>query len=242
MNFASMPLPVAVGLAFLGGLLSFLSPCVLPLVPAYLGHLAGASVRGSEPPTRLVLVSQALAFVAGFATIFTVTGIAVGAFLESLQAGLQVLRIVGGLAVIALGLHMAGLIRMPLLDRTAKLDSSRIRTGSPAASFLVGVFFAAGWSPCVGSILTGIFSLTLTQTAQAGLLFFVYSLGLGMPFVAAALLLERAVGLLRRLNKHGRTLALVNGAFLVIVGLLLLTDTFALLAALVPPLEPPLNE
>jgi cytochrome c-type biogenesis protein len=241
MNVASAPLVVAIGLAFVGGLLSFLSPCVLPLVPGYLGHLTGTSLRGDQPPARPMLLGHALAFVAGFAVVFTVAGIAVGAFIGSLQAGLDVLRIVGGLAVIVMGLHMTGLITIPLLYREARLDSDRLAPGSPLASFLVGVFFAAGWSPCVGTILTGIFALAATQTAQAGLLFFAYSVGLGVPFIAASLLLGRAVGWLRRINKHQRVISLVSGGFLVAVGVLLLTNTFALLAALAPPIEPPLR-
>jgi len=106
------------------------------------------------------------------------------------------------------------------------------------SSFLVGVFFAAGWSPCVGTILTGIFALAATQTARAGLLFFVYSLGLGLPFVLAALLLGRFNGWMRRINQRRRALSLVSGGFLVLVGVLLLTNSFAWLAALLPPIEP----
>lgn len=240
MNIDAAPLLLALSLAFLGGLLSFVSPCVLPLVPGYLGHLTGATLQGSAPPARRLLLGHALAFVVGFAAVFTLAGIAVGAFIGSLQAGLELLRIAGGLVVIAMGLHMTGVITIPLLYREARLDGSGVRPGSPLSSFLIGVFFAAGWSPCIGSILTGIFALAATRTAQAGLLFFVYSLGLGLPFVVAALLLERAAGALRRLNKHRRVLSLVSGGFLVLVGVLLLTNTFALLAALVPPLEPAL--
>jgi cytochrome c-type biogenesis protein len=238
MSMASAPLLIAAVLAFSGGLLSFVSPCVLPLVPAYLGYLAGASLRADEPPARTVLLSHALAFVLGFATIFTVAGIAIGAFMTTLQAGLDVLRIIGGLAVVVLGLHTAGIVTIPLLYRQARLDGSAIKPGSVGSSFLVGVFFAAGWSPCVGVILTGIFALVTSQPAQAGLLFFIYSLGLGLPFVLAALLLGRFGDWMRRLNKHHRAVSLVSGAFLVLVGILLLTNTFALLAAWLPPIEP----
>jgi cytochrome c-type biogenesis protein len=235
---ASAPLLVAVALAFAGGLLSFLSPCVFPLVPAYLGHLAGASLRAEQAPPRWLLLGHALAFVLGFAAVFTAAGLAIGAFIDALLAGLDVLRVVGGLAVIVLGLHTAGLVTIPLLYRQAKLDSGAIKPGSVASSFLVGVCFAAGWSPCIGTILTGIFALATTQAAQAGLLFFVYSLGLGLPFVLAALALGRVSGWMRRVNRHHRALSLVSGAFLVLVGVLLLTNSFAWLAALLPPVEP----
>jgi cytochrome c-type biogenesis protein len=238
MSIAAAPLLLAVALAFIGGLLSFVSPCVFPLVPAYLGHLAGTSLRADEPPSRAVLLGHALAFVLGFATIFTMAGIAIGAFIGSLQAGLDVVRIVGGLAVIVMGVHTTGLVTIPVLYRQAKLDSSAIKPGSLASSFLIGVFFAAGWSPCVGTILTGIFALVASQPAQAGLLFFVYSLGLGLPFVLAALVLGRYGGWMRRGNQHHRVVSLVSGAFLVLVGLLLLTNAFAWLAAWLPPIEP----
>jgi cytochrome c-type biogenesis protein len=237
-DFATAPLLGVIALAFLGGLLSFLSPCVFPLVPAYLGHLAGTSMRAETPPARGALLGHALAFVIGFSTIFTVSGIALGLFLGSLQDGLGVLRVVGGVAVIVMGLHTAGVITIPLLYRQARLDSQKIAPGSLLGSFLIGVFFAAGWSPCIGTILTAIFALAATQTAQAGLLFFAYSLGLGVPFVAAALLLSRLSGVMRRINRHHRALSLVSGGFLVLVGVLLLTNTFAWLAGLLPPIEP----
>lgn len=238
MNFDSVPFLFAVALSFVGGLLSFASPCVLPLVPAYLGHLAGTSLRSAEPPSRAYLLSHALAFVIGFSSVFTLAGIAIGLFISSLQSSLDYIRIVGGVAVIVVGLHTAGLITIPLLYRQAKLDSSGIKGGSWVSSFLIGVAFAAGWSPCVGSILTGIFGLAATQTTQAGLLFFIYSLGLGLPFVLAALLLGRFTGWMRRINQHYRTLSLVSGGFLILVGLLLLTNSFGWLASLLPPIEP----
>ena len=174
-TLTSAPLLLAAALAFVGGLLSFLSPCVFPLVPAYLGHLAGTSLQADKPPARATLLAHALAFVLGFACIFTVAGIAIGLFIQSLQVGLDALRIVGGVAVIVMGLHTAGVITIPLLYRQAKLDDGRIASGSVVSSFLIGVFFAAGWSPCVGTILTGIFALSTTQTAQAGLLFFIFA-------------------------------------------------------------------
>lgn len=238
MSIASAPLLVAAGFAFIGGLLSFLSPCVLPLVPAYLGHLAGTSLRSTAAPSRSLLLGHALAFVVGFASIFTVAGIAIGLFISSLQSGLDVIRIIGGLAVIVMGLHTAGWITIPLLYQQAKLDSSTVKPGTFLSSFLIGVFFAAGWSPCVGSILTGIFALASTQTAQAGLLFFIYSLGLGLPFILASLALSRATVWMRRLNRHHRVLSLVSGGFLILVGILLLTNSFAWLASLLPPIEP----
>jgi cytochrome c-type biogenesis protein len=208
------------------------------LVPAYLGHLVGTNMQRAEPPTRQAMLLHAGAFVLGFAMVFTLAGLAVGLLLETLQLGLTVVRIVGGAAVILVGLHTAGVITIPLLYRQAKLDDQAIRGGSVTSSFAIGMIFAAGWSPCIGSILTGIFGLATTQPGRAGLLFFTYSIGLGVPFILAALLLGRFTGWMRAINKHARAISIVSGVFLILVGLLLITDTFALLAIIAPPIEP----
>lgn len=236
----SAPLALALLLAALGGLLSFLSPCVLPLVPGYLGYLSGSVVTVGATPPRRQLLLHALAFVVGFALLFTVAGIALGRFLTNVQDALGWLRWIGGVAVIALGIHTLGIVRIPLLERQAKVSAEdRLPRGKLTSSFLLGVFFGAGWSPCVGTILSGIFALSATQGARAGLLFFTYALGLGIPFLLTALAFGSAAPALRRLNRHHRLISVVSGAFLIGIGVLLLTDSFVRLAALAPPIEPP---
>jgi cytochrome c-type biogenesis protein len=237
-DLASAPALLALALAFVGGLVTFLSPCVLPLVPAYLGRLAGVSLAADAAASRWLLARHALAFVIGFAAVFTVAGIAVGLLIEWLQVGLDVVRIAGGAAVILLGLHTAGWLTIPALYREARLDPAVVKRRSIGGSLALGMIFAAGWSPCIGTILTGIFALATTQTARAGLLFFVYSLGLGVPFLIAGLVFGRFAGVIRRVNEHARVVSAVSGLFLIGVGLLLLTNTFTLLAALGPPIEP----
>ncbi|MGH9176124.1 MAG: cytochrome c biogenesis CcdA family protein [Vicinamibacterales bacterium] len=240
MSVESAPLALGLLIAALGGLLSFLSPCVLPLVPGYLGYLSGTVVSASSTPRRRDLVLHAVAFVLGFAVLFTIVGIALGQFILRLQDGLEYLRWIGGVAVIILGLHTIGLFRIGLLDRQARFSGEdRLPRRRLASSFLLGVFFGAGWSPCVGTILTGIFAVAATQGSRAGVLFFTYALGLGIPFILTALAFGSMSGILRRVNRHFRLISLVSGAFLIAIGVMLLTDTFTRLAALGPPIEPP---
>ncbi len=227
-------------LATVGGLLSFLSPCVLPLIPGYLGYLSGTVVGGTASPKRRDLLLHASAFVLGFAILFTIAGIALGQFVLSIQDGLEYVRWIGGIAVIILGLHTIGVFRITFLDRQAKFSGEgRLPRNKLASSFLLGVFFGAGWSPCIGTILTGIFALAATQGTRAGILFFAYALGLGIPFILTALAFGSMSTWLRAVNRHFRLISNLSGAFLILIGVLLLTDTFARLAAIAPPIEPP---
>lgn len=240
MSVESAPLALAILIAVLGGVLSFLSPCVLPLAPGYLAYLTGTLVGGGAPPPRRALALHALAFVLGFSIIFTVAGIALGAFITSLQHWLDYIRWVGGAVVVLLGLATIGLIRLPWITRQARIDpEGRLPRGRLGSSFLLGVFFAAGWTPCIGVVLSGIFALAATQGARAGLLFFAYALGLGFPFVLTALLFGSIKPLLRRMNRHARIISVGSGLLLVGIGVLLLTNGFDRLAAYAPLFEPP---
>ncbi|MDQ6833749.1 MAG: cytochrome c biogenesis protein CcdA [Chloroflexota bacterium] len=267
------PLIFGIPLAFLGGFLSFVSPCVLPLVPGYFGYLAGTSVAAGSAPPRRTLLLNGLAFVLGFSTIFTIFGVAIGQFLTNVQSAQGYVRWIGGVVIIILGFHTLGVIRIPFLHRTMKVQPgagflSRKRGGlgivahPPAAlervsetqmpvverrsaigtfgrSFLIGTFFAAGWSPCVGPILTGIYGVVGSQPANGGLLLFAYSLGLGVPFLGVALLFGKASGMLRRVNRYYGVISIVSGLFLIGIGVLLLTDTMARLAQYAPAISVP---
>ncbi|MEX2314757.1 MAG: cytochrome c biogenesis protein CcdA, partial [Thermomicrobiales bacterium] len=189
---------------------------------------------------RRDLLLHALAFVLGFAVMFTIAGIALGQFILSVQDGLEYVRWIGGVAVIVVGLHTIGIFRIGLLDRQAKFSGQdRLPRNRLVSSFLLGVFFGAGWSPCVGTILTGIFALAATQGTRAGILFFTYALGLGIPFIVMAFAFGSMSGWLRAVNRHYRLISIVSGVFLILIGVLLLTDSFARLAAIGPPIEPP---
>jgi cytochrome c-type biogenesis protein len=266
------PLIFGLPLALIGGLLSFASPCVLPLVPGYIGYLAGTAVAERTAAPRRTLLLNGLAFVLGFSAVFTLVGVAVGQFLTSVQSAQGYVRWIGGVVVIVLGFNMLGLIRIPLLNRTVKvpptsvgrprrndrlgiiaqLSSAGATTGQSTAipasadgpltlgrSFLIGVFFAAGWSPCVGPILTGIYGVVGAQPANGGLLLFAYSLGLGIPFLCVALVFGRATAALRRMNRYYGAISLVSGLFLIAIGVLLLTDMMTRLARYAPAINLP---
>jgi cytochrome c-type biogenesis protein len=268
--------------AVAAGLLSFLSPCVLPLVPAYIGQLtavavADASRSGSLPadglptartgPSRWTAFRHALAYVAGFGAIFTLLGVTATFAAAGLSPWMPVLREVGGVILVLLGLNLAGILRIPALDRNWRpLDagasaSVASTTGSmsfaPAggpgfgdrlggrlvssrggwlASFGLGAIFAIGWTPCIGVILGGILGLASSSTtvAQGAILLLAYTAGLGLPFLAIALVYDRAPALLRPLVRHGRAVSIVGGLLVVAIGLAMIFNWLALLAQYVP--------
>ncbi len=223
-------------LAFLAGLASFLSPCVLALVPAYIGYLGGRAVSSGEQALvdRAITFTHGVAFVLGFSAIFILLGSAaslVGAVLWEVRRWLS---IVGGIVVIIFGLHVMGVIRVPFLDYDL-----RARTHDPArsgylSSAMMGVFFSAGWSPCVGPVLGTILTLALNgaNIAQGALLLAFYSAGLAVPFLLAALGMGRLTELINRYRRFMRITSLATGVLLVVVGVMLMTGTLERLANL----------
>lgn len=227
--------------AFIAGIISFLSPCVLPVVPAYLGQLGAIAVVGFgsgnadayEPigTRRWRALRAAIAFVLGFGSIFTLLGLTVYVG-GSLGVSLPLLRQAGGVILIVLGLNMMGVVRLGLLARSWRpLDrfAARRATGglaaTPLGAFGLGAVFAVGWTPCIGPTLGAILGLAaLGPSPQAVALFVFYSLGLAVPFLALALTLDRAPGLIRPLLRHGRAVEIVGGALIVMVGVAVLFD------------------
>ena len=226
---------VTVVLAFGAGVLSFLSPCVLPLVPVYLGYLTGSTIGGEEAPKRSTVFIHALLFGLGFSLVFVLLfGLPVGYLGRSLARFTDILVKIGGFVLIVFGLHTTGLIQIPFLTMERRMEVGIGGSPTYLRSVLVGMVFAAGWTPCVGPLLGAILTLALDAQSvwQAAFFLFVYSMGLGIPFLLVALLLTTATGWLRRLNRHLHIVSVVSGAFLIIVGLLLLTDTFQSLNSL----------
>jgi cytochrome c-type biogenesis protein len=221
---------LSASLAFAAGVLSFLSPCVLPLVPAYIGHLAGASLSpGAPAPSRAATLSHALAFVAGFATVFVLFWTVIRLLDLYVVPGLiYYLRQVGGVVLIVMGLHVAGVLRIPALYREKRWYVESRGGQSLPLSFLVGVVFAAGWTPCIGPILAGIIGLaTFTDTMAAGaVLLLSYAAGLGVPFLATAFALGSAAVYLKRLSRYFPLVEAISGLFLIAVGILMLTGLF----------------
>jgi cytochrome c-type biogenesis protein len=228
------PGSVTVPLAFLAGLASFLSPCVLALVPAYIGYLSGRSVtsEGVMIENRWETFGHGLAFVAGFSMVFIALGAAaslIGAILYDLRVWLA--RI-GGVVVVVFGLHTLGVISIPFLDYDTRRQV-RARPGlGYGSSVLMGVFFSAGWAPCVGPVLGAILTLALASgnLNQGVALLTAYSAGLAIPFLLAALGVGRAAELLRRNAGAVRVVSKITGVVMVIIGVLLLTGSLQRLA------------
>lgn len=224
---------VTVGLAFLAGLASFLSPCVFSLVPAYIGYLGGRAAGGEGGEnSRWVTFSHGLAFVLGFSVVFVVLGLAVaaaGAFLYDLRFWLAK---IGGVVVIIFGLHMIGVFRIPFLEYDVRVHSLPDPKWGYLSSALMGVFFSAGWSPCVGPVLGAILTLALNggNLALGAKLLTSYSAGLAIPFLIAALGIGWVSTILRKHSKVMRYVEIGMGILLVIVGFMLLFGTFELLA------------
>lgn len=226
---------ITFGLSFLAGLASFLSPCVLPLVPAYIGYLGGRALHAQDEPAsareRLRIFIHGLAFVLGFSAVFITLGAGASALGGLLYEARFWLARLGGLVVVIFGLHLIGVFRIPFLEQDLRAETDVSGRGL-VSSFLMGVLFSAGWSPCVGPVLGAILTLSLSggSVAQGAALLAVYSAGLGLPFLLTALFLTPVLNLIRRYGHIARVTEIVMGVLLVIIGVMLATGTFARLA------------
>lgn len=227
---------VSVFAAFIAGLLLFFTPCVLPLIPVYLGYISGISVSGLTPGKRLEVLSHALLFVFGFSVVFILLGASVGfvGFLITDKASL--LRYVFGATLIVFGLFMIGVLKIPFLMREFRYTGSFGKNVSCLRSFLVGAAFAFVWSPCIGPILGAILTLAYgSETATKGaFLLSVFSLGLAVPFLASALAIDFSLRIIKKLQRYVRVFEIVSGGFLVALGILALTDTLVKLNNMLP--------
>ncbi|MBK8163231.1 MAG: cytochrome c biogenesis protein CcdA [Gammaproteobacteria bacterium] len=230
---------VTTPLAFIAGTLSFLSPCVLPLVPVYISYLSGNAVEGDAELRRGHVLVHALCFVGGFTAIFMLLfGLPATYLGEALNQYSESIARLGGLLVFVFGLHTFGLITIPALNMTRRLEIAPGANPGYVRSGLIGIAFAAGWTPCIGPLLGAVISMAFTQPS-AGLFFtFVYAMGLALPFLLTALLITRTSEFIRRLNRHARVVQRVSGAFLVAVGVLLVTEQFTVMNSLFIRLTP----
>lgn len=219
------------------GLLSFLSPCVLPLVPPYLCFLAGVSLKDLTEQETVArgpnwqVVALAFAFVLGFATVFVALGASASLIGQAITAHFATLSIIAGIVIIILGLHFLGVFRIGLLFREARFHTSNKPAGFLGA-YIVGLAFAFGWTPCVGPVLATILMVAGVDgsAARGALLLAAYALGIGIPFLLAALFIGPFLRLMTRLRAHMATIEKVIGAGLVLTGLLLLTGGMPMIA------------
>lgn len=212
--------------AFTAGLVSFLAPCVLPIVPGFLAYLAGTSVGDGVKAKRWDIFLASLFFVLGFGLVFSLLGVLLNTFLESVAYDVQVwLSRLGGLIIIFFGLYLTGLVKVGFLDRERKIKVSGKHKSKYVTSFLFGLAFAVGWTPCVGAALGAILGLAATEPGAAFWLLMAYSLGLGLPFLVTGLFASQASNLI---NRHSGKLQAVNRAFgllLLLLGFLVFNQT-----------------
>jgi cytochrome c-type biogenesis protein len=224
---------ISVGLALLAGLASFLSPCVFSLVPAYVGYLGGRAAGGeNNQANRWITFSHGLAFVLGFSTVFVLLGV-LAAFAGGLLYDLRYwLAKIGGIVVIVFGLHMIGVFHIPLLAYDTRVQQLPDPKLGYLSSALMGVFFSAGWSPCVGPVLGAILTLAINggSIPLGAVLLSSYSIGLAIPFLVAALGIGWVTSILRKYGKVMRYVEIVMGVTLVIVGIMLFSGIFELIA------------
>jgi cytochrome c-type biogenesis protein len=231
--------------AFGAGILSFISPCVLPLVPGYLSFISGVTLeemrgRGAQvdrSATRRVFWSSLL-FVLGFSVVFVALGATASTIGRVLFERLSLLEKIAGVLLILFGLHTIGLLRIGWFSKEARFD-----TGKPVSllgAFVVGLAFAFGWTPCIGPILGSILALAAENgTVERGaILLGVYSLGLGLPFLGASLAVNRFFAAFARIRRHYRAIETVAGSLMIIVGVLIFTDRFSILTRTLQPYLP----
>jgi cytochrome c-type biogenesis protein len=204
----------------------------LPLVPVYLGYLSGSSLSRDTPPNRWHVFGHAILFVGGFTVVFLVLfGLPASLLGQGLLRYAEWIARIGGAILILFGLHTLGIFTIPVLSMTRRMEVGGGVEPGHIRSALIGVTFAAGWTPCIGPLLGTVITLALTQPSKAIGLLLVYALGLAIPFLVTAALLTQAIVWLKRLNRHMRAIEIVSGLLMVGVGILQITGSFSILNA-----------
>lgn len=223
---ASMGLSLMI--ATFAGILSFLSPCVLPIVPPYLAFIGGTSIEDMSDGRNGGVIAKALFFVMGLSTVFIFLGLAASAFGQVFLQYQTQMGIVAGLVIIVFGLHFLGILKIPFLYREARIDAGD-QGGSMFGAYILGLAFAFGWTPCIGPILGTILSLAAQEgSVQRGVVMMAfYAGGLGIPFILAALFMRRFVKAMNKFKKHMGLVEKIMGVLLVVVGLMLVTGLFS---------------
>jgi cytochrome c-type biogenesis protein len=225
--------------AFIAGLLSFLSPCVLPLIPSYVTYITGLSFADlqSDHPSRAIRMKSvwhSLAFIGGFTVVFVFLGASATYIGSFLQQNASLIRKAGGVLLLILGIHVTGLLPLKFLLGEKRIHITYKPSGY-VGSFLVGIAFAAGWTPCIGPILAGILAVAATEEKvyQGIVLLFLYSLGLGVPFFLSALAMHQFLVAFNRFKRYIRLFEIITGIFLMAVGVLIYTNWLTRLSGFV---------
>ena len=213
--------------ALLAGIISFLSPCVLPIVPPYLAFMAGSSMDDIEAGKSRKVIISALFFVLGLSTVFMMLGIAASALGRSLLRFQSEMTMAGGIVIIIFGLHFLGIFRIPFLYREARMDTGS-KGGTFIGAYVLGLAFAFGWSPCIGPILGTILFLVVDEgnVGRGMVMMATYAFGLGLPFILAAVFITKAIGLMNRFKRHMRKVEIISGVLMITIGVLMITGWF----------------
>jgi cytochrome c-type biogenesis protein len=231
--------------AFAAGFLSFVSPCVLPLIPGYISFVSGVSVEemrseaGAAAASRAQVFATSLAFVIGFSIVFIALGASATAIGKFLFAKLPLLSKIAGALLIVFGLHTMGAFRLAFLEQEKRVHANRKPAG-PLGAVLVGIAFAFGWTPCIGPILGGILAIAGSKNtiSEGVLLLAVYSLGLGIPFLLTSLAINKFFNAAKRIRRYYHAIELTSGALLVAIGVLILTGQLTLIVRYLQPYLP----
>lgn len=231
------PQTISFTIAFTAGFLSFVSPCVLPLVPAYVSYITGLSLEELTNPAdqrhvRWVALKNSLLFILGFSIVFIAFGASATVIGHALLTYQDILRRVGGILIIIFGFYLIGVLKIPFL-MTYKQYQFQNRPAGALGSVLIGIAFAAAWTPCVGPILGTIllYASTTQSLAQGIQLLSVYSIGLGLPLLITALSVNAFLASFRRIKDYLWVVSLVSGIFLILIGIIIITDTFRIMNA-----------
>ncbi|HEX6322160.1 MAG TPA: cytochrome c biogenesis protein CcdA [Vicinamibacterales bacterium] len=228
--------------AFGAGFLSFISPCVLPLIPGYISYISGMSLedmRTADAGARRRLIVATLFFILGFSIIFMAMGASASAIGQLLLDHLRVVQKIAGVIIVILGLHLMGVFRIGWLNRDARVRTSR-KPATPFGAMVVGMAFGFGWTPCIGPILGGILAIAGSKSTvgEGVLLLAVYSAGLGVPFFLTSLAIDKFFAASAKVRRYYRAIELVSGLLLVMLGVLLFTGRFTLIIKWLTPYLP----
>jgi cytochrome c-type biogenesis protein len=232
---AEMTQQLSIPIAFLAGVVSFLSPCVLPLVPGYVSMLSGASIEELKSDAASALTGKifwnSVAFVMGFSAVFILLGASASTVGRFLLAQRNIFNVIAGIIIIIFGLHLTGLVKIPFLYRDKRIDTGAPRRGL-GGSFVLGFAFAFGWTPCIGPILTGILAVAATRDTvfQGVFLLAIYSAGLAIPFLLTGLGLSQFLKFYGRFRKHLQVVEIVSGVLLIMLGVLMAFNRFTMLS------------